>query len=51
MANEFVIWTETVKGSFTADVFEGVASIVPGSIVLVHTQTPEARKLAVDLGG
>lgn len=43
MADSFVIWTETDSDRYAVDLFDGVAVVTPGAIVIGHVGTLESR--------
>jgi TIR domain len=49
MSESLILWTESAPNTFDVDSFAGVPVVTPGAIVIVHTDTPQARARAEDL--
>src|SRR5947209_5958055 len=49
MTDSFIIWTETDSDRYAVDLFDGVAVVTPGVIVIAHAGTVESRDWARDL--
>jgi len=43
MADSFIIWTETDADCYDVDLFDGVAVVTPGAIVVAHARTDKSR--------